>query len=85
MMTEPPEHLEKLSIDQRTKLLEFIDRAEAIIGDHSFDCDDAWMDAGLIACSLRSAQVLGYTGRRLEEFFCAEFGIAGVTEGQLGD
>jgi hypothetical protein len=85
MSTDAPPYLEKLSTEQRAKLLEFIDRAEAITGDHSFDCDDTWMDARLMPLSLRAAQVLGYTGWRLEELFCAEFGIAGVTEGQLGE
>jgi hypothetical protein len=79
-----PEYLDKLSVDQRSKLLEFVVRADAIIGDGDFDRNE-WTDAELMALSLRSAQVLGYEGRRLESLFEREFGIAGVTEGQLGD
>jgi hypothetical protein len=87
MNTEAPEYLETLSTDQRSKLLAFIERADAIIGDGDFDPDpdDAWTDAELMALSLRGAQVLSFSGERLEELFRVEFNIAGVTEGQLGD
>jgi hypothetical protein len=85
MSTTEPEYLDKLSADQREKLLEFIDRADAIIGGGDFDRYSAWTDAEIMALSLRAAQVLGYENEHLEKLFQREFGIAGVTEGQLAD
>jgi hypothetical protein len=85
MSSEPPEYLEKFSTNQREKLFEFIGRADAIIGEGSFDSQDTWTDAELMALSLRVAQILGYENQRLEELFSGEFGLSGVTEGQLAD
>ena len=84
MNTEAPD-IEKLSTDQRTKLLTFIERADAIIGDGDFDSGAEWTDAKILALSLRSAGILGFTDDRLEQLFRVEFGIAGVTEDELGD
>jgi hypothetical protein len=81
---EPPEYLEKLSLDQRAKLIQFLDQTDAIIGNEDSDRDE-WRNAEIIAHALRRAQVLGYEGERLEELFQREFGIAGVIEDQLGD
>jgi hypothetical protein len=80
---EPPEYLEKLSTDQRAKLLEFIDRADAVIGNGDFDHSSEWQDCEIMALALRAAQILGYEGEGLEALFQREFGIAGVTEGDL--
>ena len=84
-MSHPEPDLETLSVDQRAKLLEFIDQADAIIGDGDFDRYAAWTDAEIMALSLRAAQVLGYTNERLEALFQREFGVSGVTEGLLAD
>jgi hypothetical protein len=94
MSTPETEYLDKLSADQRTKLIEFLTQADAIIG-YTFNSGtdlsdlehlgDALFDADLIARGLRVAQLLGYEGKGLEELFQHEFGIAGVTEGNLGD
>lgn len=84
-MTPQPPNLEKLSTNQREKLLNFIVRADAIIGEGEFNRCDAWTDAELMVLALRAAQILGYENECLEQLFCAEFGIAGVTEGQFGD
>jgi hypothetical protein len=85
MSSEAPEYLEKLSDSQRAKLLEFIGRADAIIGDHSSPRYDEWTDAEIMALSLRVAQILGFEDGRLEELFSDEFGLSGVTEDQLAD
>ena len=85
MSTSEPQYLKKLSGAQREKLLEFIDRADAIIGGGDFDRYSAWTDAEIMALSLRAAQVLGYENEHLEKLFQREFGIAGVTEGLLAD
>jgi hypothetical protein len=85
MSTTEPEYLDKLSADQRAKLLEFIDQADAIIGGGDFNRYDAWTDTEIMALSLRAATVLGYENEHLEALFQREFGIAGVTEGLLGD
>lgn len=83
--TEP--NLETLSGTQRSALIEFLTQSDAIIGNEGFDCYDyeEWRDCEIIARALRVAQTLGFEGERLEELFCREFGIAGVTEDQLGD
>jgi hypothetical protein len=47
MSTPETEYLEKLSGDQRDKLLEFISQSDQIIGDGDFDRDDNWKDAEL--------------------------------------
>jgi hypothetical protein len=83
MSLPEPEYLEKLSTDQRANLLEFLSQADAIIGNEDSDRYDEWMDAEIIARALGRAQVLGYQGERLEELFQREFGITGVTEGEL--
>ena len=85
MSTETTEYLEKLSPDQCEKLLTFIDQADAIIGEGDFDRGNAWEDCEIMALALRAAQILGFTNERLEDLFCREFGISGVTEGQLAD
>jgi hypothetical protein len=80
----PEPNLEELSADQRTKLIEFLTQADAIIGNEdSYHYDDEWYDAEIIARSLRIAQTLGYEGERLEKFFEKEFEIAGITQGIL--
>jgi hypothetical protein len=85
MTPTEPQCLDKLSSDQREKLIEFLTQADAIIGSRGFDCYDydEWRDCEIIACALRRAQTLGFENERLEELFQREFGIAGVTEGQL--
>jgi hypothetical protein len=85
MSLPEPEYLETLSVDQRAKLLEFIDQADAIIGGSDFDRYSAWEDAEIMALSLRAALTLGYENEHLEKLFQREFGIAGVTEGLLAD
>jgi hypothetical protein len=82
---EAPEYLETLSIDQRAKLLEFIDQADAIIGDGDFDRYDRWEDCELLASALRAAHVLGFEGISLDQLFRREFGITDITSGGLGD
>jgi hypothetical protein len=87
MSTTEPD-LETLSPDQRAKLIEFLDRADAIIGNEGFDCYDydEWRDCEIIACALRRSQILGYQGERLERLFCSQFAIADITaEGPLSD
>ena len=83
MSTTEPEYLDKLSADQRDKLIAFLDRADAIIGNADFDCYNEWYDAEIIARSLRIAQTLGYEGERLEALFRDEFRIAEVNKNQL--
>ena len=85
MSLPEPEYLDKLSADQREKLLEFIDRADAIIGGGDFDRYSAWEDVEILSLSMRAAVVLGYTNERLEALFQHEFGVSGVTEGLLAD
>lgn len=70
---------------QRNALLDFITQADAIIGDGSFDPQVAWSNVHLITFALRSAMFLGYADAKLEALFEREFGIAGVTEGILGE
>ena len=61
MSTEAPD-IEKLSNDQRVKLLAFIERADSIIGDGSFDPGAEWTDAELMALSLAICTDLGIPG-----------------------
>ena len=90
----PEPNLETLSGDQRDKLIAFLSRVDATTGytfNSGTDLSDlehlggALFDADLIARGLRAAQLLGYEGRGLDELFQGEFGIADVTEGNLGD
>jgi hypothetical protein len=82
--SEHPEYLEKLSPDQRDKLIAFLDRAaDAIIGNEDSERYDEWYDAEIIARGLLVAQTLGYEGERLEALFRREFGIADVNKNQL--
>jgi hypothetical protein len=74
----------QLSELQRYKLLAFISRADAVIGDGSFNPQEEWGDAELMALSLRAAQLLGYEDSSLERLFEQEFAITGVTGGDLG-
>jgi hypothetical protein len=76
----------ELSDQQRGKLLAFISRADASIGDGAFDPETASSssDAELMALALKAATLLGYEGTHLEKLFQREFEIAGVTEGDLG-
>jgi hypothetical protein len=93
-MSTPEPNFETLSGTQRAKLIEFLERADAITG-YTFNSwtdlsdlehlGDALFDADLIARSLRIAQTLGYEGYLLEQLFRREFGIAGISQGNLGD
>jgi hypothetical protein len=74
-----------LSADQRTKLLTFISRFDQIYGDADFDVKAEWSTPELLALALRVAEILGFEGEHLEQFFCDEFGVAGMTDGALGD
>jgi hypothetical protein len=91
---EPPEYLETLSPDQRDRMIAFLSRVDATTGytfNSGTDLSDlehlggALFDADLIARGLRAAQLLGYEGYSFQRFFEQEFGIGGVTEGNLGD
>ena len=94
MSTPETEYLDKLSAEQRDKLIAFLSRADAIIG-YTFNSGtdlsdlehlgDALFDTDLIGRALRRAQVLGYEGEQLEELFRREFGIAEVNKNQLAD
>jgi hypothetical protein len=76
---------DELSDLQRARLLDFISQADAVIGDGSFNPREEWGDAELMAFSLRAAQLLGYEDSSLERLFEREFGITGITAGDLGD
>ena len=69
---------------QRSRLVEFINQADAIIGLRDFiGYSD---DPEILALALRVAQILGYEGERLERLFCSEFRVGGVTQSAiLGD
>ena len=87
MNDQPPSHTSEdltLSDDQRGKLLEFVAQFDLLYGDADFDCQAEWSDAELLALALRAAEILGFEGDALERFFCDEFGVAGITEGDLG-
>jgi hypothetical protein len=73
----------ELSDLQRTALLDFVATADATIGAGDFDQQAEWTDAELMALSLRAASLLGFAGDRLEQLFRREFGVSGVTEGDL--
>ena len=75
--TEIPE-TDKLSNLQREALLTFVDRADSIIGDGSFDRDGRWEDCELMALALRAAGILGVEAERLEQLFRDEFGLVDV-------
>jgi hypothetical protein len=83
MSTPEPEYLDKLSADQRDRLIEFLTQADAIIGNEDSERYDEWYDAEIIARSLRIAQTLGYEGERLQALFRREFWIADVNKNQL--
>ncbi len=74
----------KLSDLQRDSLLGFIVRADTVIGDGTFNSREEWSDPELIALALRAAQLLGYEGAVLNQFFEQQFGIADVTDDDLG-
>jgi hypothetical protein len=81
-----PEYVEELSSEQREKLLEFVEQFDQCFSDGSFDKDYAWPDVELIALALRVAEILGFEGETLEQFFCNEFGIAEMgAPGALAD
>src|SRR5207253_6881784 len=75
----------ELSDLQRDRLSDFIGRADAIIGDGSFNPEAEYIHPELMALALRAAQISGYEGTHLDELFRQEFELAGVTEGDLGD
>jgi hypothetical protein len=81
---ESPEYLDKLSVDQRSKLLEFIDRFGQTYGDGDFDPGADYSDPGLVALALRCSQMTGVGNQELEQFFEQEFGLVGITGGDLG-
>ena len=73
-----------LSESQRTKLIAFVEQFDATFSDGSFDTAAEWTDPELLALALRAAEILGFEGAALEQFFCDEFGVAGISEGDLG-
>jgi len=73
----------ELSDDQRGKLINFVARFDQLHGDGGFDVKAEWSDAELLALALRAAEILGFEGEALERFFVKEFGVAGVTKGDL--
>src|SRR5882762_11071975 len=74
----------ELSDDQRGKLINFVARFDQLHGDGGFDVKAEWSDAELLALALRAAEILGFEGEALEQFFVKEFGVAGVTGDTLG-
>jgi hypothetical protein len=74
---------DELSQDQRAKLFSFVEQFDAIFGDDDFDRNAEWSTPELLALGLRAAEILGYSGQDLEQFFAKEFDVAGVTEGDL--
>jgi hypothetical protein len=75
----------ELSELQRDKLVAFITRADAVIGDGTFDPEADFSDPELMALSLKAAIILGYDGAQLEQLFHHEFELSGVTKGDLSD
>jgi hypothetical protein len=73
----------ELSDDQRAKLLSFIVRFDQLYGDGDFDAQAEWSTAELLALSLRAAEILGYSGQDLEQFFAKEFDVAGLGESEV--
>lgn len=73
----------ELSDEQRTALVDFVARADATIGDGTFDTQGEWSDAELMALTLKAAMILGYNGNSLEQLFEEQFGLAGINEGDL--
>jgi hypothetical protein len=74
---------DELSDDQRAKLIEFIMRFDQIFGDGDFDAKAEWSTPELLALSLRAAEILGYSGQDLEQFFAKEFDVAGLGESEV--
>jgi hypothetical protein len=77
------EDLFELSQWQQWKLLDFIDRFDQTFGERSFDPQVELNDAALLALALRRAQLLGLQNESLEKFFETEFGLTGLTGGNL--
>ena len=73
----------ELSDLQRTNLSHFISVVDAVVGDGSFDPDAEFSDPELMAIAIRGATLLGFEGAALEALFQREFGICGITEGDL--
>ena len=73
----------ELSDDQRAKLLSFIERFDQLYGDGDFDAKAEWSTPELLALSLRAAEILGYSGQDLEQFFAKEFDVAGLGESEV--
>ena len=68
---------------QRSKLLEFVHQFDRTYGDSSFNPQDKFSDAGLIALALRAAELLDFRGEALERFFEHEFALSGISQGEL--
>ena len=68
---------------QRSKLLEFVHQFDRTYGDSSFNPQDEFSDAGLIALALRAAELLDFRGEALERFFEHEFALSGISQGEL--
>jgi hypothetical protein len=68
---------------QRSKLVEFVHQFDRTYGDSSFNPQDKFSDAGLIALALRAAELLDFRGEALERFFEHEFALSGISQGEL--
>lgn len=75
---------EKLSPNQRDRMLEFIGQSAAVIGGTDLDKSILLTDPQIVVTAMKCAVILGYQEQNLEEFFRREFRIAGITEGDLG-
>jgi hypothetical protein len=74
---------DELSDDQRARLLAFLERFGQLYGDGDFDAKAEWSTPALLALSLRAAEILGYSGQDLEQFFAKEFDVAGLGESEV--
>jgi hypothetical protein len=68
---------------QRSRLVEFVVQFDLIYGEGDFASDAEYTTPGLIALALRGAQLIGFEGAWLEQFFEHEFGLAGTNDGEL--
>jgi len=74
---------DELSDSQRTKLIAFIVRFDQLYGDGDFEAKAKWSTPELLALALRAAEILGYSGQDLEQFFAKEFDVTGLGESEV--